>query len=81
MENSGFKPNSHDGKALMAILDFILGMSCFMSVARALAETAIGIWQIYERRVIKAFIHPDPFDKFVSCIVYFREKPLAPRRG
>ena len=32
--------------------------------------TAIGVWQIYERRVVKVFVHTDPFNKFVSCLVY-----------
>ncbi|MDG1311226.1 MAG: NAD-glutamate dehydrogenase [Porticoccaceae bacterium] len=70
MEHSGFSPNSHDGKALMAILDFHPRDELFHVGREALAETAIGIWQIYERRATRVFIHPDPFDKFVSCIVY-----------
>jgi glutamate dehydrogenase len=70
MDHSGFSPNSHDGKALMAILDFHPRDELFHVGREALAETAIGIWQIYERRVTRVFIHPDPFDKFVSCIVY-----------
>ena len=70
LEHSGFSPNSHDGKALMAILDFHPRDELFHVGREALAETAIGIWQIYERRTTRVFVHPDPFDKFVSCIVY-----------
>ncbi len=77
MENSGFKANSHDGKALMTILDFHPRDELFFVSRESLAETAIGIWQIYERRVIKAFIHPDPFDKFVSCIVYLPRESFS----
>ena len=77
MENSGFKATSHDGKALMAILDFHPRDELFFLSRESLAETAIGIWQIYERRVIKAFVHPDPFDKFVSCIVYLPRESFS----
>jgi glutamate dehydrogenase len=70
LEHSGFSPNSHDGKALMAILDFHPRDELFHVGREALAETVIGIWQIYERRTTRVFVHPDPFDKFVSCIVY-----------
>jgi glutamate dehydrogenase len=77
LENSGFKASSHDGKALMAILDFHPRDELFFVSREDLAEIAIGIWQIYERRVIKAFIHPDPFDKFVSCIVYLPRESFS----
>jgi glutamate dehydrogenase len=77
MENSGFKATSHDGKALMTILDFHPRDELFYVSRERLAETAISIWQIYERRVIKAFIHPDPFDKFVSCIVYLPRESFS----
>ncbi len=77
IEHSGFSPNSHDGKALMAILDFHPRDELFHVNREALAETAIGIWQIYERRVTRVFIHPDPFDKFVSCIVYIPREQFS----
>ncbi len=77
MDNSGFKQTSHDGKALMAILDFHPRDELFFVSRETLAETAIGIWQIYERRVIKAFMHPDPFDKFVSCIIYLPRESFS----
>ena len=77
MDNSGFKPTSHDGKALMAILDFHPRDELFFVSRETLAETAIGIWQIYERRVIKAFMHPYPFDKFVSCIIYLPRESFS----
>ena len=70
MDNCGFEKNSHDGKTLQTILDFHPRDELFHLSREELADTAIGIWQIQERRVIKVFMHADPFDKFVSCIVY-----------
>jgi glutamate dehydrogenase len=69
-ENCGFEKNSHDGKTLQTILDFHPRDELFHLSREELADTAIGIWQIQERRVIKVFKHADPFDKFISCIVY-----------
>lgn len=70
MKNSGFDPQSHDGKALLAILDFHPRDELFRVSRESLTDTAIGIWQIYERRSIRVFMHPDPFARFVSCIVF-----------
>ncbi|MDG1818444.1 MAG: NAD-glutamate dehydrogenase [Porticoccaceae bacterium] len=70
MDNCGFEKNSHDGKTLQTILDFHPRDELFHLSREDLADTAIGIWQIQERRVIKVFMHADPFDKFVCCIVY-----------
>ena len=70
MGNSGLNANSHDGKALLAILDSHPRDELLLVNKEVLAETAIGIWQIYERRVVKVFMHADPFDKFVSCLIY-----------
>ncbi|MBT7564946.1 MAG: NAD-glutamate dehydrogenase, partial [Porticoccaceae bacterium] len=70
MENSGFNPASHDGKALLTILDSHPRDELLHVTREVLAATAIGVWQIYERRVVKVFVHTDPFNKFVSCLVY-----------
>lgn len=70
MENSGLNANSHDGKALLTILDSHPRDELLLVNKEVLSETAIGIWQIYERRVVKVFMHADPFDKFVSCLIY-----------
>ena len=70
IDNCGFEKSSHDGKTLLSILDFHPRDELFHLSREELGDTAIGIWQIQERRVIKVFKHADPFDKFVSCIVY-----------
>ena len=70
LERAGFSPNSHDGKALSTILDSHPRDELLHISREILSDTAIGIWQIYERRVVKVFVHPDPFEKFVNCLVY-----------
>ena len=77
IDNSGFSPTSHDGKALQAILDFHPRDELFHVSREALSTTAIGIWQIYERRATKVFLHPDPFNKFVSCLVYIPREAFS----
>ena len=70
MQNSGLNAGSHDGKALQAILDTHPRDELLLVGRDVLAETTIGIWQIYDRRAVKVFMHTDAFDKFVSCLVY-----------
>lgn len=70
MAHSGFEKQSHDGKALLNILEFHPRDELFHIDKENLAETAIAIWRIYERRVVKVFMNADSFDKFVSCIIY-----------
>lgn len=77
IDNSGFSPTSHDGKALQTILDFHPRDELFHVDREALSATAIGIWQIYERRATKVFLHPDPFNKFVSCLVYIPREAFS----
>lgn len=77
MDNSGFSPTSHAGKALQAILDFHPRDELFHVSREALSDTAMGVWQICERRATKVFVHPDPFNKFVSCLVYIPREAFS----
>jgi glutamate dehydrogenase len=77
MQNSGLNINSHDGKALQTILDSHPRDELLLVDQNILAKTTIGIWQIYERRVVKVFIHTDPFNKFVSCLVYLPREAFS----
>ncbi|MCS5587560.1 MAG: NAD-glutamate dehydrogenase [Porticoccaceae bacterium] len=77
IKHSGFDPRSHDGKALLAILDFHPRDELFHVSREALTDTAIGVWQIYEQRSTKVFVHPDPLERFVSCIVYIPREAFS----
>ena len=70
IERSGFAPDSHDGKSLQHILDTFPRDELFQTTETELFSTAIGIMHLQERQRIAAFTRRDPFERFVSCLVY-----------
>src|SRR6185312_14713007 len=63
-------PASHDGKALQHILDTYPRDELFQIGENELLETATGIVNLQERQRIALFVRRDPFERFVSCLVY-----------
>ncbi len=69
-ELADFAPNSHDGKALMHILETFPRDELFQIPAGELLEVAMGILHLQERQRIALFVRRDPFERFVSCLVF-----------
>jgi len=70
LERAGFRPDSHDGKALLHILETFPRDELFQITERRLFEISLGILQLQERQRIALFVRRDPFERFVSCLVY-----------
>jgi glutamate dehydrogenase len=67
---AGFPPDSHDGKALFHILETFPRDELFQISEQRLFEISLGILQLQERQRIALFVRRDPFERFVSCLVY-----------
>ena len=67
---AGFAPGSHDGKALMHILETYPRDELFQASDEELYSTAVGILHLQERQHIALFLRRDPFERFISCLVY-----------
>ncbi|MFQ6018902.1 MAG: NAD-glutamate dehydrogenase domain-containing protein, partial [Kiloniellaceae bacterium] len=67
---AGFPPKSHDGKALMHILETFPRDELFQIGEDELLDTATGVLHLQERQRIALFVRSDPFERFVSCLVY-----------
>ena len=67
---SGFAPNSHDGKSLQHILDTYPRDELFQVEERELFGIALGILHLQERQRIALFTRRDPFERFISALVY-----------
>jgi glutamate dehydrogenase len=67
---AGFEPKSHDGKALMHILETYPRDELFQIKEDELLDTAMGVLHLQERQRIALFARRDPFERFVSCLVY-----------
>jgi glutamate dehydrogenase len=67
---SGLDEASHDGKNLYQLLETFPRNELFLSSSTELYETVMGIAQINERSMVRLFVRPDPFGKFINFIIY-----------
>lgn len=70
INRSGFTLNSHDGKALLNVLEEFPRDELFQINESELYKIAIGVLQIQERQQIKLFIRRDTYGRYFSCMVY-----------
>ncbi|MBT3990246.1 MAG: NAD-glutamate dehydrogenase, partial [Rhodospirillaceae bacterium] len=67
---AGFPPASHDGKALMNILETFPRDELFQIQDENLLEISMGILHLQERQRVALFVRPDDFSRFVSCLIF-----------
>ncbi len=67
---AGFAPDGHSGKALTHILETYPRDELFQISVDELRENALGILRLGERQRLRLFIRRDPFDRFISCLIY-----------
>ncbi|MDF2465289.1 MAG: NAD-dependent glutamate dehydrogenase [Ramlibacter sp.] len=67
---AGLPPGGHLSKALDHILETYPRDELFQIPDEELYETALGIVALGERQRLRLFMWRDPFDRFVSCMVY-----------
>ena len=71
LEASGYPPASHDGKALLNILDTLPARRAVPDRREAAAgEWTQGILDLETRPRVRVFARVDRFDRFVSVLVY-----------
>ena len=70
LRRAGLDPQSHDGKALLAILDAYPRDELFQIDPDTLYDHALGILQLQERRRVALFARRDPVGRFASCLVF-----------
>jgi glutamate dehydrogenase len=69
LEQAGFRPASHDRKALLEILESYTRDSLFQMETQELYDLAIGILGLGERQRLRLFMWRDPLERFVECLV------------
>ena len=83
IERAGLDPHSHNGKALVDILETFPRDEFFQITDAQLYDIARGILLLQERHRVALFTRKDVFERFVSCYVFvprdqntaeFREK-------
>ncbi|MBP5857975.1 NAD-glutamate dehydrogenase [Marivibrio halodurans] len=77
IERSGFETGGHSAKALTHILESYPRDELFQIEVDQLYEIAMGILHLQERQRIALFLRPDPFQRYVSAIVYVPRERFA----
>jgi glutamate dehydrogenase len=69
-QRAGLPPGGHLSKALDHILETYPRDDLFQIPDDDLYDTALGIVSLGERQRLRLFMWRDPFDRFVSCLIY-----------
>ena len=67
---SGLAPGSHLGKAMAHVLETYPRDELFQITTDELYDIATGIVQLGERQRFRLFVRRDPFERFVSCLIF-----------
>jgi glutamate dehydrogenase len=79
MDRAGLDPSSHNGKAMVDILE-TFPRDEFLQITDAdLFEIAHGILMLQERQRLALFTRNDVFERFVSCFVFLPRDRYTPQ--
>ena len=70
IQAAGMQPATHNGRQLMQILDVYPRDDLFQIDTNEMTLTALGIFNIRERRKVRVFIRQDNYGKLYSALVY-----------
>jgi len=75
VEHFALAPDSHDGKALLHILESFPRDELFQASVTDLIRTVTGVFGLQERPRVRLLLRRDAFRRFYSCLVFVpREK-------
>ncbi len=67
---AGFPADSYSGQQMLEVFSGLPREELFSSSERTLHDTAVGVLAAAARRAVRVFVHPDPYRRFLSCLVY-----------
>jgi glutamate dehydrogenase len=70
LEAAGLSADSHDGKALIEILEGFPREELFEISAEQLTPIALDVLGLGERKQVRLFLRPDAYGRYISCLVY-----------
>ena len=70
IEHFGLDPASHDGKAVLNVLETYPRDELFQAGVEDLIRIVRGVVNLYERRTVRLLVRRDPYHRFYSCLVY-----------
>ena len=70
IDHFGLDPQSHDGKAVLNVLDTYPRDELFQAPVEDLIRIARSVVNLYERRTVRLLARRDPYNRFYSCMIY-----------
>ena len=70
LEESGFDPMSHSGKAMMDVLETYPRDELFQTPLEELVPIAQSVLTTRDRRQLRLFVRRDTYGRYLSCLVY-----------
>jgi glutamate dehydrogenase len=70
IEHFGLDPTSHDGKAVLHVLETYPRDELFQASVADLVRIVRGVVNLYERHTARLLARRDPYHRFYSCLVY-----------
>ena len=67
---AGFDPRGHNARTLGHVFESLPRDELFQVTDDELLELALGVMRLQERQRLALFVRQDPFERFVSCLVY-----------
>jgi glutamate dehydrogenase len=81
IDQAGFDPLSHSGKALMDVLETYPRDELFQTPVDELVPIAEAVMHARERRQLRLFVRRDTYGRYLSCLVYLpRDRYTTPVR-
>ena len=78
LDRAGLDPHSHNGKALVDILETFPRDEFFQITDAELFDIARGVLLLQERQRVAVFVRKDVFERFVACYVFVPRDRYTP---
>ena len=70
IRKAGFPLESYSGQQMLEVLSDLPREELLSSSTGRLHDTAVGVLAVAGRRTVRLFLRPDPYRRFLSCLVY-----------
>ena len=70
IHRAGFPLESYSGQQMLEVISGLPREELFSATEERLHDTAVGVLAVAEQRAVRLFLRPDPFRRFLSCLVY-----------
>ena len=70
IHTAGFPLNSYSGQRMLEVISGLPREELFGTGAQVLREMAVEVLGAGGRRGVRAFLRPDPYGRFVSCLIW-----------